>query len=205
MAKKRVIKEALKRFTQRLNAAHPGFIELPSEAPWVQVFRRKLDGKAATFVVWQFHDRDDTFTLEVAWSQRGRFPDEYAYNPRQNPQPTRDGLSFRVGWFLSRKPRDFWWDITTGKDSRLTPIRSWRDEVEHPASEALDVLAPEGFLDQALDDAMSLLARGLKYVERRALQGATHHARESIRTSPVGTRRERASTKSKSNPPGSAA
>jgi hypothetical protein len=181
MARKALIAQALSRFIGRLIERYPGFREVKSAAPSVQALRFRIVDKTAIFVIWRFHDRDDCFTLEIGWSSKDRCPggpDQTAFYPRQNPQPVGGGLLFRVGWFLD-PPRDYWWDITTGKEFHLQP-RPWRLELQQPASEAPQVLKPGGALDKALDDAMALLEKGMQYVERRAVEGLPEDVTQSI-------------------------
>lgn len=173
MATKALVSKALAAFKERLQRKHPDFLEVPSAAPWLQAFRRHVAGKSAVFIIWQFHDRDDAFTLEVGWSQKGRCPGgprQRAFSPAKNPPSVDGGLLFRLGSFLQRQPRDFWWDITTGKEFHLE-------------AEPLPGVEPGIGLENALDSALILLEKGLEYVERRAVEGLTENDGRSIQSS----------------------
>ena len=161
MTNRRLAATALKGLRQRLLARFPALEEVPSEAPWVQVFRHRLQGRTFLCVYWQFHERDDCFTLEVGWTPTGRLPDPCSgLDARSDPPPRRNGLSFRVGQFLT-PPRDFWWDTATGAEFRRAAPRP------------TDV-SPDANLDMALDDALGLVATGLAYVSRRAVESCPH-------------------------------
>lgn len=124
MSRRALARRALDRLKHFLHDSYPAFTEEPSEAPWVQVFKWRYEGRACVFVCFQFHDSDGAFTIEVARSATsGKFPaqaDQIAVEPLRRPKPVRGGLSFRLGEFLP-EPRDYWWDLSTGGEYKRRP------------------------------------------------------------------------------------
>ena len=155
MNRRRRAHSTLLAFSSGLLQRYPAFVAEPSQAPWVQLWRWRTHGRANVFVAFQYHDTDDAFTVEVAWAlTSGKMPaqaDQFAVEPLTQPPAVRGGLSFRLGEFLD-KPRDYWWDLSTGSEHRH------RNAIEA----SIDGLEP------CLTHAFALLEKGLAYVLARA-------------------------------------
>ena len=98
-----------------------------------RVFKAASDKSFAAFVLVQTDELFNTFTVEIAWSERGTFPPQYTFEDDQSKWKARDGgLIIRIGRFVKR--RDHWWKVSTKNDclSAMDEVIGWINEFVWP-------------------------------------------------------------------------
>jgi hypothetical protein len=74
------------------------------------VYEWKATEQFRLYLMLQLHRQEDSFTIEIGWSLKGRWP-EAAVLPDTPPEASESGEArFRVGLLWSGNP-DFWWDL----------------------------------------------------------------------------------------------
>ena len=118
-----------------VSAKLPGRFGLQEVAPKnsYRVFKAASDKSFAAFVLVQTDDHFNTFTVEIAWSDRGTFPPHYTFEDDPSKWKAKDGgLIIRIGRFVKR--RDFWWKVSTKGDcmSAMDELIGWINEFVWP-------------------------------------------------------------------------
>jgi hypothetical protein len=110
---RRKLAEAVrKRFTARLNERLPQFQALRSDeiAPGGRLYGWELSPELSAYLLLVLFPHDDWFTLEVAWSDKKRFPIQAP--PSLPHEEARGGeLRFRAHTLWTDPRTDFWWKL----------------------------------------------------------------------------------------------
>lgn len=99
-------------FERCLKSDLPGFervdqVALPDEC---ELYERRVTSKFLLYVMLQYHDNEDSFTIEIGWTLNGFFPEHLPMpRPPFEDAPTGDML-FRLGR-LWEPTRDHWWHL----------------------------------------------------------------------------------------------
>ena len=134
-------KAVTKAFLRRLREASPEFIEAKGEniPPGTRLFLWQPSPDLGFYLLLQFHQSLDWFTLEIAVSRSGRWP---AYE-RVSDSPDSDLNSadyrFRMGRLWASAQTDVWWQLAP-----RPPASAGIDAYMHPAPvpELLPKVAP---------------------------------------------------------------
>lgn len=127
--RKRLLKETHQEFDSGIRRLLPGFEPFQADVrPACRVYSRFFSPSLWVFIVLLPMDKEDHFTLEVGWSEKGTFPgalEQLAVHLFPDPRGTRKqpelvdgGLMFRLKDLVSPPPRqlpDVFWDVITGR------------------------------------------------------------------------------------------
>jgi hypothetical protein len=102
----------------------------------------RLDGEGLTFFLsLQFHRIWDSFTLELAWSKRHRYPGSIPPDEPTEANDTAEELRFRLGKLWASPATDVWWEVRPGPlDTRDQLL----EKVRPPVTDALEKVATFG-------------------------------------------------------------
>lgn len=151
-----LVKAVRKRFSLRLRAELPGFVEakgndLPAEC---RLYEWRISGQLRFYLVLQHHRNRDWFTLEIAWTRNGRWPAHSAVPASPYEDPQSGDLCFRLGRLWARDQKDIWWEFSP----RLSPLDAAFDDVvkELPLEELIPKVEPlvEDAIRHLIEDAM---------------------------------------------------
>jgi len=144
-----LVKAVVLAFERRLNDALPQFKAISDqEIPRVcRLYGSKTD-KVTFFVLLQMHRRENSFTIELAWSKSDAWPVTFLVSPVPPDQAERKpDARFRLGRLWVDK--DVWWDVTPGLKKMFND--------------------PTAVVEEQVADAMAHLSRdGMPYFNRIA-------------------------------------
>jgi len=152
-------------FSRRLREVAPDFEPRPEYGlpgftwPFIRV-----SAPVMQCIWYQQHKRNDSFTLELSWSQRAQDPATVRLGgPQDSFQP--EGCRFRLGAFW-QSGGDFWWAVADGlPDLLTTPTSDFLRVLENPSPVDLD--APMPRISQAVQDAVDRVQEfALPYFDR---------------------------------------
>jgi hypothetical protein len=98
----------------------------------------------------QFHRFEDWFTLEVGWSDQGKWPASAPIPQSESERPASGELRFRIGYLWKKTDRDHWWEFA-------------------PRHDVHNVLAPDVPTEDILPKAESLVRDAVGRVRDRAV------------------------------------
>jgi hypothetical protein len=157
-------------FERRLGEELPRFQRATQVkiSPECRLYEWGYDEKLRFFIVLQTHQSEDRFTIEVAWSKNGVWPDGHVPLPASPSLDTPSGeMRFRIGLLWSNQP-DHWWQLLPGGQDvvwRPAPRASeeiWRAIASPPPIEDVLKVVPA-----VVDDAMEKIhAFVIPYFER---------------------------------------
>lgn len=103
----------------------------------------------------QCHRFEDWFTLELAWSDAGRWPANAPIPASPEDRPPSGELRFRAGYLWKENNRDVWWQFAPRQDIHSTLAQ------DIPVAELLpkvDVLVDDA-LNHVRDDVIPYFDR----------------------------------------------
>ncbi len=104
-------------------------------------YRWDSDSGLAFLFTLQFHRIWDSFTLELAWSKKGRYPGSIPPDEPSEANDNAEELRFRLGKLWAPPPTDVWWEVRPGpfetNDQLLRKVRP-------PVEDALEKMASYG-------------------------------------------------------------
>lgn len=101
-----------KEFSARLAAVAPQFSETKEEniPPGDRLYAWEVLPTLRFYLLLQFHQYEDWFTLEVGVSRSGRWP-AYALMPADPASQTQGDRRFRMGRLWAPAQQDVWWEL----------------------------------------------------------------------------------------------
>lgn len=123
----------------------------------------------------QLHRSEDSFTLEVGWSRRGRWPEYVSPPVSADEAASAEEMRFRIGLLWS-KSADYWWDLvprasTVPLEEVVNDYQGFLDrfQAQPPIPEVLSRVEP------IVDDAFRRIREyAMPYFERVA-KASGHH------------------------------
>ncbi len=157
-----VVREVLEAFSGELADRYPGFSPVGPTAAGSPVWAASIPGFSC-FLVFQPNQKRSGFTLEVAWSLSGEYPNRGGqYTPYLNGDsrlnippatPVDGGLRGRLNGLITLED-DLWWNLASGKlepfqripsDGAKKPTKANVSACVADASEKVGTLALEYF------------------------------------------------------------
>lgn len=155
----RLAKTVRQRFALRISQELPDFVLNQTEVvPSGCVLYERKTPTLTFYILLLLAPKDDRFTIEVGWSEKGKLP---TYNwGRPNDPPREGGIMFRMWCLWNTGNEDLWWRFEP--EVKLEDIANW---VPQPIEAALELV------DTQVDDAIQkLLEFGIPYFERVAAE-----------------------------------
>lgn len=95
-------------------------------SPECRLYEWVHDEKMRFFLVLQMHRSEDRFTIEVAWSKNGEWPEGHVPLPDSPLLASPSGeMRFRIGLLWNTQP-DHWWQVVPG-GLHAVPVQAPRD------------------------------------------------------------------------------